>query len=170
MNRLIVLSFVFFAAIASAQTKVVTPKDSPALQALKDAALQSRTDKKDVADALEKTRAALDQGLQSMTAEEQTKLKALREQLLKDKHYKKQVADIEALQKKIADSYATAQNDYTNKTSAAQQRIAAAQAKIDSLSTVVRQENGFPDTAKFDAETLSWSVPDSPSVPGDQKK
>ncbi len=152
-------------AVIQAQTPV-TVKSSPAADALVHAAQDLTTQQKAYDTALNQARSSMDASNKQLQQKLQDKQKALVDQLKADKKYKDQMAEIDTLTKQLQSLNADASTKFNAQIAPIQNEIGKDQALIGGLISIVRKENGLPESATFDTSTQTWkSAPASPPPP-----
>jgi hypothetical protein len=144
-------------AIAFGQTTPITVKPSPANDALILAAKEMTDEQKAFDAALQQARSTLDASQKALGTQLQDAQKDLNEKLKADKKYAPILANIDTLQKQLADLQNQAQQKFGQASAPISNKIATDKALIDGLVPVVRKENGIPDTTTFDPATQKWS-------------
>lgn len=150
-------------AAPTASAEAVAIKPSPASEALIAAARSIQEEQKSLTEAFNQARSTLDlnqKTLQQSLTKSQNDLAA---QLKQDKKYKDEMAQIDVLGKQIQDAGNKAQEDFQTKARPLQSQLASNTALLNGLLSVVRKENGLPDSATFDTATQTWHIPENAS-------
>lgn len=180
----IVLVFVVATSVAVGQIQVssgnnspnimgvgsVVVKSSPASDALIAAAKEATEEQKSFDTALQQARSSLDSSQKQLSTQLQDAQKDLNEKLKADKKYAPMLANIETMQKQLADLQSQAQNKFAQSSAPISNKIAVDKTLIDGLVPIVRKENGLSDTATFDPATQKWSTPKEAEKPAESKK
>lgn len=133
-----------------------TAKPSPASDALVKAAQESTVQQKTFDAALQTAKAALDAKVKDLQQQNIDLNQQLNTQIRADKKYKPMFEKIDAIQKQLAALNTDATNRFQQSVGSIQSQIATNNALIAGLVPIVRKENGWPDTATFDAATQTW--------------
>lgn len=149
---------------------VVVVKSSPASDALVSTAKELTDEQKSLDTILNQARSSLDMQQKSLSKQLQDTQKDLEEKLKADKKYSPVLANIQALQKQLADLQTQAQSKFAQTSAPIQNKIATDKALIDGLVPVVRKENQLPPIAMFDPATQKWSLPKEADKPVEVKK
>jgi Skp family chaperone for outer membrane proteins len=155
MHRYATALLLVAALSMSAQT--LTPKPSPALDTLNQAAKDVNTDQSNLNTLIQQARASLDQNQKAIT-DELTKIqKGVNDDLAKDKKYKDRLDKMQSLQKQLQDLGAKANNELNRNGGAIQQKLQGEQAVMTGLIPVIRKENGWADTVQYNSATQQWA-------------
>lgn len=144
------------ASIQYGSGSLPTAKPSPASDALNKAAQESTVQQQTFDAAFQTAKAALDaqvKDLQKQSAELNQQLNA---QIRADKHYKPLFEKIDAIQKQLAALNKDATDKFQQNVGPIQNQLATNKVLIESLVPIVRKENGWPESATFDAATQTW--------------
>lgn len=133
-----------------------TAKPSPASDALVKAAQESTVQQKTFDAALQTAKAALDAKVKDLQQQNIDLNQQLNTQIRADKKYKPVFEKIDVIQKQLAALNTDATNRFQQSVGSIQGQIATNNALIAGLVPIVRKENGWPDTATFDAATQTW--------------
>ena len=136
--------------------KELTPKDSSAQQLLVSTSKDHQATQAAWETARQQAQASYDNDKKNLLSEAQRQEQALVTRLRADKHYKDDVAKIDALQKQLEGLDAA----YTKKFGDAQaptvQKIATDSVEIQAYEKTVRAENKWPDSARWDEKLGKW--------------
>lgn len=135
----------------------VTVKSSPASDALVSAAKEMTDEKKSYDTALGQARTTLESSQKTLGEQLQAAQKDLNEKLKADKHYSPALANIETLQKQLAELQSQAQQKFSQASGPISNKISTDKALISGLIPIVRKENNLPDTTTFDPATQKWT-------------
>jgi DNA repair ATPase RecN len=155
-----IIAILFAAAtILSAQATDLTVKDTPASQALIQAAKEQAVDQAAFNTKLQQARYSLDTSNKAPSDQLTAAQKDLEAKVKSDKKYKPLFDKIAALQKQLTDNNSKAQSDFAKDTGPIQQRVQSESRQIQALLPIVRKESGLPDNATYDPATNKWVVP-----------
>lgn len=135
----------------------ITVKSSPAEDALVKAAKDVATKQQAYDAMLQQARGTLESNQSAIAKKLTDAQNDLNTKLKADKKYKPIVDNIIALENQLSDASKTVQNSFNQESGTLQQSINTDRALIKGLVPVVRQENGLPDTADFNANTQKWT-------------
>lgn len=135
----------------------VTVKSSPAEDALVKAAKEAASSQRAYDTLLQQARSGLESNQKDIAKQLTDVQNDLNAKLKEDKKYKPLVDKIIALQQQLSDASKTAQNNFSQQSGPLQQQLNTDNALIKGLIPVVRQENGLPETVKFDSNTQKWT-------------
>lgn len=169
--RIIAFTAIFFVGmVVAAQTPPdVKIKDTPAAKNLVDLSQKWVKEKSTLDTALQQARTVLDQNITALKSEIVDEQKKLDDELAKDKKYRDQYQHIVDLQKQLADASENAQKKLEATINPVIEQSNFDAIQINVLITVVRQENGLPDTAAYDRQTQKWTITADASKPETKK-
>ena len=161
-----ILAILFATALTlSAQTTKVpdapkTPdivvKDTPASQALIEAAKSQAADQTVFNTKLQQAQYTLDASNKALTEQINAANKDLNDKLKADKKYKPLIDKLTDLQKQLSDNGTKATTSFTQEVAPLQQKIQTESSTIQALLPVVQKENGLPKTVTFDPTSNKW--------------
>jgi hypothetical protein len=159
MNRALslALSLALITPLGCHRSAAQTAKPSPSSVKLNATAKELTAEQSALNNAITQAKASEDAQEKLLSQQYIDADKSLLDQLRKDKKYAAQIAHIEDLQKQVQGVRQTAGQNFQQQSGQLSAKVQGDLASIAVLEGVVREENGWPESQKYDPATQTWS-------------